>query len=110
MNVPKSELVVFGGNTLEWNEVSENADMAPSHFHRERSFDTKLISFGENEDLACTVWFEHGEVQMTGREDFRPILVWVTHIFRREGGKYKIIHRHGDRVADNREATNIFHR
>ena len=69
-----------------------------------------MLVNGASGDLAYTVWIEHGEVRVEGRDDYAPLVVRVTHIFRREDGAWKIIHRHGDPVVEKTEATAILQR
>jgi ketosteroid isomerase-like protein len=56
------------------------------------------------------VWIEHGEVRVEGRADYVPIVIRVTHVFRRQAGVWKIIHRHGDSVVEKTVATAILQR
>ncbi len=58
-------------------------------------------------DLAYTVWIERGEVRVTEREELSPMVLRVTHLYRREDGNWKIIHRHADPVIEKTEATAI---
>lgn len=90
----------FGGYALGWEQVSENTRFAAARFSGAKSFEIKLLASGVNGELGYTVWLEHGEVRLAGREDYAPIVVRVTHIFRREEEKWKIIHRHGDAVVE----------
>jgi ketosteroid isomerase-like protein len=100
----------FGGYALGWDQVRENTEWAASRFHGAKSFGIKLLAKGASGDLAYAVWIEHGEVRVQGRDDYVPIVVRVTHIFRREDGAWKIIHRHGDPVVEKTEATAILQR
>jgi ketosteroid isomerase-like protein len=60
-----------------------------------QSFD--LLAAGVSGDLAYTVGFEHAA---HSRDDVPegPYTLRVTHIYRREDGEWKIVHRHGDRT------------
>lgn len=46
-------------------------------------------------DLAYTVGFERGEVVVDGGAP-RPMTIRVTHIHRRIGGAWRLVHRHAD--------------
>jgi ketosteroid isomerase-like protein len=101
----------FGGYALGWEEVSQNTDFAASRFHGARSYGVKkLTQGGADGDLGFSVWIEHGEVRIEGREDYVPVVIRVTHIYRREGGAWRIIHRHGDPVTEKTVATAILQR
>jgi ketosteroid isomerase-like protein len=46
-------------------------------------------------DLAFTVGYEKGNMVVDGGEP-KPLTIRLTHIYRRESGQWKVIHRHGD--------------
>jgi ketosteroid isomerase-like protein len=46
-------------------------------------------------DLAYTVGFEQGEVVIDGGAQ-RPMMIRVTHIYRRFGDEWQLVHRHAD--------------
>lgn len=59
-----------------------------------KKFDVELVAAGVSGDLAYTVGFEHSEYSFDGV----PVtaVLRVTHVYRREGGEWRIVHRHGD--------------
>ena len=54
-----------------------------------------IVAAGVSGDLAYTVGFEHTAVSVDG-VPVEPYTLRVTHIYRREDGEWKIVHRHGD--------------
>ena len=61
-----------------------------------------LVSF-ESGDLAYTVGFERGEVEMDGGLR-RPMTIRATHVYRRIDGTWHLVHRHADfPPADQRQ-------
>jgi ketosteroid isomerase-like protein len=54
-----------------------------------------IVAAGVSGDLAYTVGFEHTSVSVDG-VPVEPYTLRVTHIYRREDGEWKIVHRHGD--------------
>ena len=100
----------FGGYALGWDQVSENTDWAASLFRGAKSYGVEMLVEGASGELGYTISIERGEVRVEGRDDYAPLVVRVTHIYRREEGVWKIIHRHGDPVAARTEATAILHR
>lgn len=63
----------------------------------------ELSAVHESGDLAVTVGFERGVSQVDGA-DAREMVIRVTHVYRRENGEWKLIHRHGDFApADQRK-------
>ena len=67
----------FGSRFKGWELVVEN---------------TVVFASG---DLAYTVGFERGEVAVDGG-DPRPMAIRVTHIYRRFGNAWRLVHRHAD--------------
>ena len=55
----------------------------------------ELVAAGASGDLAYTVAFEHATVSVGGGP-LQSLTNRATHIFRREDGEWKIVHRHTD--------------
>ena len=50
-------------------------------------------------DLGYVVQLEHVDALLHGRETTTPFVLRVTMVFRREGGEWKVVHRHADTVT-----------
>ncbi len=94
----------FGG-TIErgWGNVSKRLDWAATQFSQGKNTIERLIVYS-NGDLAYVVQLEHIKFKTpaTGADasrDFR-----VTMVFRRESGKWKIVHRHADAAMTKQPA------
>jgi ketosteroid isomerase-like protein len=68
-----------------------------SHFSDCTSYRFELVTAGVSGDLAYTVGYEHTSVSWDG-VPLKPYTLRVTHVYRRENGEWKIVHRHADRV------------
>jgi len=55
-------------------------------------------------DLAYTVGFEHGEVMIDGGAK-HPMSIRVTHIYRRFGEEWQLVHRHADFPPQDQRRT-----
>ena len=103
------EVTIFGGwGAYEkgWEQVGPRLDWAAARFlegHRS----IELLSIALSGDLAYTVWIERGETHVVGSDELRPSGLRVTHIFRREEGAWKVIHRHADAIMEKIEATAV---
>ena len=97
----------FGGWAVGLDQVTHNTTWAASRFHGGRNFGVELLATGASGDLAYAIWIERGEMRVAGRDDFAPITIRVTLIFRCENGEWKLIHRHGDPVVDKTEPGNM---
>ena len=81
-----------------WEEVSRTFRWVASRFSNCTSYTFDLIAAGASGDLAYTVGYERSEVSVDGGP-VQPNTLRVTHVYRREQGEWKIVHRHGDHVS-----------
>jgi ketosteroid isomerase-like protein len=103
------EVTIFGGwGAYEkgWEQVGPRLDWAAARF-LEGQRTIELLSMALSGDLAYTVWIERGETRVVGSDELRPSGLRVTHIFRREEGAWKIIHRHADAIMEKIEAMAV---
>jgi ketosteroid isomerase-like protein len=91
----------WGAYEKGWNEVGPRYDWAVSRF--KKGGDSKLkveyLSSGVSGDLAYTVAIERSEVHLVDQEKPAAMALRATHLFRKEGGKWKLLHRHADPIA-----------
>ena len=80
-----------------WDEVSQAFRWIASRFSHCTAFRFDLVAAGVSADLAYTVGYEHTSVSIDG-VPVEPYTLRVTHVYRRENGEWKIVHRHADRV------------
>lgn len=77
-----------------WDEVSAVFRWLAGRFSELRDYDFELVAAGVGGDLAYTVGFEHKTVVTDGEP--HTYTLRVTHVYRREDGEWRIVHRHGD--------------
>lgn len=82
-----------------WEEVSSTFDWLATRFSDLQDYDLELIASGASGDLAYTAGFEHKTVVVDGRTTTYTLR--VTHVYRREDGTWKIVHRHGDHLSSD---------
>jgi ketosteroid isomerase-like protein len=94
-------VTVFGAlkSVSGWDEVSQAFRWIASRFSDCTAYRFELVAAGVSSDLAYTVGYEHISVSMDG-VPVEPFTLRVTHVYRREDGEWKIVHRHADRVPD----------
>ena len=80
-----------------WDELSQVFRWLGSGFSDCTSYRFELLAAGVSGDLAYTVGFEHTSTSWDG-VPLEPYTLRVTHVYRRENGEWKIVHRHGDRI------------
>jgi len=95
---PVTLLGAFGPCKSGWDEVSQTFRWVAARFSNGADYSFELLAAGVSGDLAYTVGLERRAVSLDGG----PV-TWgarrVTHVYRRELGDWKIVHRHGDSVG-----------
>jgi ketosteroid isomerase-like protein len=77
------------------DEVRRAFPWLASLFSNPTAYRFDLVAAGVSGDLAYTVGFEHASVSVGGGP-VQPLTVRATHVYRREDGEWKIVHRHAD--------------
>ncbi len=85
----------IGMSESGWDQLSQTFRWVASRFSNvtDYRFDVELVEVIG--DMAYTLGFERFNGSIAGRS-VEPVTVRVTHIYRREDGEWKIVHRHGD--------------
>ena len=97
----------FGSYERGWDRVRQNTLFAATRFRGGSLSSVEAMAACESGDLAYAVWIERGQARVEGRDAAGPLAVRVTHIFRREEGAWRIIHRHGDPITEIRDAASV---
>jgi ketosteroid isomerase-like protein len=85
----------LGPNKRGWDEVSATFRWLASRMSDLTAYRYELVAAGCSGDLAYTVGYEHTTVSTDGIPG-DPYTLRVTHVYHREDGEWKIVHRHGD--------------
>jgi ketosteroid isomerase-like protein len=90
-------LTLFGAATSMTgsDEVRRFFRQLASQFSNCTAYDFELVAGGVSGNLGYTVGYEHTTVSIDGTP-VAPYTLRVTHLYRREDGEWKIVHRHGD--------------
>ncbi|MGY1602463.1 nuclear transport factor 2 family protein [Geodermatophilus sp. SYSU D00815] len=62
------------------------------------SYAFELLAYDVVGDMAYTAGFEHTSASVDGQP--RTYTLRATQVYRREDGEWRVVHRHGDTVAD----------
>jgi hypothetical protein len=106
------DVTIFGGwGAYEqgWEQVGPRLDWAAERF-RGGTVACELLTQGVGGDLAYTVWLERGQVRVVGRDELSPMVLRVTHLYRREEGNWQVLHRHADAISEKTEAAAVLQR
>jgi ketosteroid isomerase-like protein len=85
----------FGPCKSGTDEVTRISRWVASLFSNCIAYNFELVAAGVSGDLAYTVGYEHSSRSINGGP-VEPSTLRVTHVYRRENGVWKIVHRHGD--------------
>jgi ketosteroid isomerase-like protein len=77
-----------------WGDVSQAFHTVASWFSDLRDYRFEVMAAGASGGLAYTIGLEHSTVSVNGKP--MAYTLRVTHVYRREQGAWKIVHRHGD--------------
>ena len=98
-------VTLFGAvlTNVGWEEIEQTFDALAARFSN-GTYEVEVIAAGASGDLGYLVAIEHTSASVAGAPP-EPYELRVTTIFRREGGEWKIVHRHADPVPGNLGAT-----
>jgi ketosteroid isomerase-like protein len=95
----------LGMSEAGWERVGQVFEWAAARFSKVSDFRFEVEVAHVSGDMAYTLGFERFNGSIAGRP-VEPVLVRVTHIYRREDGEWKIVHRHADNPGpDTRMGT-----
>jgi ketosteroid isomerase-like protein len=97
----------FGPPAHGWTEVSATLDGAAENYRDGEAVGFENISTVLTPDLAYTVEIERYRARVGGVKELTPVSVRVTTVFRREGGAWKVVHRHADPITTPRPAKSV---
>lgn len=80
-----------------WADLEPTFHKVAAMFSESSEYQFEVTAAGASGDLAYTVGYEHNRVKVNGEPGTYTLR--VTHIYRREGGQWRIVHRHGDILA-----------
>jgi ketosteroid isomerase-like protein len=89
--------------TTGWPEIEATFDRLATRFSDCTSFEIEVVAAGASGDLAYLVAFEHTTAAIGG-DPPAPYTLRVTTVFRREGGVWKVVHRHADALLEGASA------
>jgi ketosteroid isomerase-like protein len=97
----------FGGVAHGGEEVAQRLERAASNFTDAEDVSFEIVEKYVSPELACVMWVERTRAKVGGREDFTPIALRVTTIFRPEEGTWKVVHRHADPLTTPQPAESL---
>ena len=81
-----------------WAEIRPIFERLGSSFCNCTWYENEVVAAGASGDLAYIVAFEHTTASLNGKPP-QPYVLRATTVFRREGGEWKVVHRHADEAS-----------
>ena len=85
-------------NAVGQAEIDELFAALGESFSDCTSYEIELLAYDVVGDMAYTAGFEHTSASVNGEP--RTYTLRATQVYRREGGKWRVAHRHGDTVVE----------
>ncbi len=83
----------YGGYEQGWEQVRQRFEWVAQRFGGGVARSTEL-AIHQSGDLGYTIELEHRDTQVDGQPT--TFTLRVTHLYRREAGAWKVVHRHAD--------------
>ena len=97
----------FGPPALGWSEVAATIDRAAGHYRDGEIVGVDRVSAVVTGELAYVVEIERYRARVGESRDLTAVELRVTTVFRREGGAWKVTHRHADPITTSRPASSV---
>jgi ketosteroid isomerase-like protein len=97
----------FGPFSRGWARVVDTMERAASHYRDGDAVGFDLVSRHVSPNLACVVEVERLRSKVGGRDEVASVELRVTTVFRREDGRWKIVHRHADPITTARPGESV---
>jgi ketosteroid isomerase-like protein len=107
----RDPVTLFGAMGMSesgWEQLRGTFSRVASRFSKVSDFRLDVELVAVRGDMAYTLGFERFNGSIAGRP-VEPVTVRVTHIYRREDGEWKIVHRHADNPAHEPRSTEERH-
>jgi ketosteroid isomerase-like protein len=89
----------FGPARRGWGRVEEALTYAAGRMHDGNVARVEELARYVADDLATIMVIEHWQARVGDAADVQPFELRVSTTFRREGGDWKVVHRHADPIA-----------
>ncbi len=100
----------FGPAVRGKKEVDAVVDRAAAGFRDRKVAGFERLSGYVTPELAYIVETERLLAKLEGSEDISPFTLRVTSVIRREGGGWKVVHRHADPITSARPMDSVVHK
>ena len=89
------------------SQIEEAGIRAAANYRDGRAIEFESFAKCLTSDLGYIVEVERFEAKVAGSEEVSPVALRVTSIFCREGGAWKLLHRHADPITTARPGDSV---
>jgi ketosteroid isomerase-like protein len=97
----------FGPPARGMTQIQEAGRRAAANYRDGRARDFELYAKYVTEELAYILEIERFEAKVGRSEEITSVALRTTSVFRREGGDWKLVHRHADPITTLRPAESV---
>jgi ketosteroid isomerase-like protein len=98
----------WGAYEKGWTDAEARYDWAAARFSPSGATPTfEYLASHVSGDLAYTVAIERSQARVAGHDSPGAMPLRVTHIFRKEDGQWRLVHRHADPLIDKTAPTAV---
>lgn len=97
----------FGPVAVGWPAVEETMNRAVANYRDGGATGFETLRAHAGSELAYLVEVEGFEAKIGGSEELSSGALRVTSVLHREGGSWKIVHRHADPITSQRTAESV---
>jgi ketosteroid isomerase-like protein len=90
----------IGMSESGWEQLNQTFRWVARRFSEVSNFRIDVELVAVSGDLAYVLWFERFTGSIAGRA-VEPVTVRATHVYRREDGDWKVVHRHADNPGND---------
>jgi ketosteroid isomerase-like protein len=89
----------FGPGVRGWKDAAARMEAAAGKYRDGEFRGAERLGTFIAPELACMFEIEHWHARVGGRTEFTDFVLRTTTTVRREGGAWKVVHRHADPIA-----------
>jgi ketosteroid isomerase-like protein len=97
----------FGPFVRGFEQVAETMKRAAANYRDGEASGFEQLSKHVTADLAYVVEVERFNARIGGRQEITPLSLRCTSIFRREEGRWRLVHRHADPITTMRAPDSV---
>ena len=97
----------FGPPARGRDEIEQAGRRAAANYREGRAIEFENVSTYVTGDLGYTFEIERFETKLAGADELTLVSLRVTSIYRREGPRWKLVHRHADPITTVRPGDSV---